>query len=528
MKLRTFLFLTPILLSAVTVQAQKYDAATLTGLTPDSGSLPLWSQPDGASRAALGQFARDCERGIFIAGSAETTHGTAWCISKKHRLLVTNAHVADLFHQGKGEMFAIPSGTSQVHRVARVLYHPGVRRWFKGNSEISIRSTDPTEGDIDPMSPDVAILELDADGPELTVEFLPATEAELRTLFAQPAAIYGFPGYDNEDWPKLGSKPAATFHDGVVSRIADFHLDPGAPFEELQNVQYTMTTWGGFSGSPVFLPNGRVCAIHNMGRKVKSGEVVQSMPHGIRVDCLLELLVHHKLEDRVPFAVEKKLVNVERWLQPDPRGDKVRADYAKARQLVKEAYNLIFIKEDYKLGVEKCDEAIALAPQMAIAHNRRAMGFFNYHFDFRDRLSNAEREKLLRQAEVSFRAAMKLEPTNAYYVIDFAKLHNTFGVLWGDDEQHSKALSIVTEMIDKGNLNEYALPSAISTRAVARANLGDREAARRDHDEAVRIAPPYSLPAILETRASFLEARGENAAARADRARAKELRSKLK
>jgi len=165
----------------------------------------------------------------------------------------------------------------------------------------------------------------------------------LKNLFAQEAALVGYPGTDTKSWPGLGEKVAATFHDGVISRITDFRQSPSAPPGELQFVQYTMATWGGFSGSPVFLPNGRVAAVHNMATSVKSksGEI-RAIPHGIRVDSLWELLVYHKLDDKIALKIDPGQVLLDRWLKPDEKGEKIRQDYAQAVALAAEGSRLVF------------------------------------------------------------------------------------------------------------------------------------------------------------------------------------------
>src|SRR5205085_1261535 len=147
-------------------------------------------------------------------------HGTAWVVSKEHRLLVTNAHVADIMHPG-GTMEAMLNGTSHSYTVAKAWYHPGVRRFLERDTSLSVRSADPADGPVDPISPDVAVLQLAAGGPELPAELPMATAGELAELFAQSAGILGFPGY-NTGWPAPGRKAAATFHDGVISRLTDF------------------------------------------------------------------------------------------------------------------------------------------------------------------------------------------------------------------------------------------------------------------------------------------------------------------
>jgi len=311
--------------------AQTDPAAKALGLTPDSGSLPLWTTGVPSARQQLGNVIRAQEAAVFLVGHPKVGRGTAWVISKKYRLLATNAHVADMHLQGGNKLLAIPSQSNQVYVVEKVWYHPGVRRYFKGDTTNSIQSTNRAEGPIDPHSPDVAVLQLAPEGPDLPVEFSMATPDDLKNLFAQEAALVGFPGTDTQSWPALGEKAAATFHDGVISRITDFSQSPSAPPGELQFVQYTMATWGGFSGSPVFLPNGRVVAIHNMASTIpnkKTGEV-RAIPHGIRVDSLWELLVYHKLDDKIAAKIDPRQVLLERWLKPDEKSEKIRQDYAK-------------------------------------------------------------------------------------------------------------------------------------------------------------------------------------------------------
>jgi hypothetical protein len=117
---------------------------------------------------------KSLKEGILLVGDPETGFGTAFVISRKNRLLATNAHVADVMKDA-GRMAGIRNGTSVLYEVDKAWYHPGVRR-FK-NSQFSVRSQNPADGDVDPNSPDVAVLHV-ADGPELPVEFSLATVAE--------------------------------------------------------------------------------------------------------------------------------------------------------------------------------------------------------------------------------------------------------------------------------------------------------------------------------------------------------------
>ena len=44
---------------------------------------------------------------VFLVGKPDVGTGTAFLISKKNRLLATNAHVADIFNKGTGEIWPI-------------------------------------------------------------------------------------------------------------------------------------------------------------------------------------------------------------------------------------------------------------------------------------------------------------------------------------------------------------------------------------------------------------------------------------
>jgi len=503
------------------------NAAKLLGQTREQGALPLFAKPPVDSRTALGQAARRMERAVFLVGHPDTGTGTAWAISKKHRLLVTNAHVADMFHMTNGKMLAIPSGTSQIHIVERVWYHPGVRRYLKGNQTLSIRSIDPGEGEVDPSSPDLAVLELDPEGPELEVEFPIAEPDEWNELFGQPTAMYGFPGHDTASWPKLGGKAAATFHDGMISRVTDFDLNVDAPAGELQFLQYTMSTWPGFSGSPVFLPSGRVAAVNNMARIVrtgpKEGEMRQSIPYGVRIDCVLELIVHHKLEEKVPFAIDKSKLSIERWLARDERSEKARADFARAEALVQEARKLVFVTNDFAAGETKANQAIELAPNLASAYYVKGMALMRFQVYNHDRLSTEASFELLESSRRLFLHAGQLNPAELYYARAVCAVLNNFGRVTGDTMHNEKALNVLNQLLTADNLTPSLRALILNSRGVAFNHLGDNQAALRDHNEAVRL---YPIPSILDDRASFHEVTGNSALARADRARAQMLRQK--
>jgi tetratricopeptide (TPR) repeat protein len=508
-------------------QAPKLDLPQLPGQA-DGRSLPVHTKPTADARQDLGQKARTTENGVFFVGARwregnneVSSHGTAWVISKKNRLLITNAHVADIYHQAGGRMIAIASGSEQVYKVAKVLYHPGVRRYLKG-AQLSVRSSDPRDGSIDPASPDLAVLQLTDDGPALKVEFPLATEEELATLFAQPVAIIGFPGHDNKTWPALGASVAATYHDGVVQRLTNFQMNPSVPPHELLFVQYTMATWGGFSGSPIFLPNGHVVAVHNMGRTERNGEVVRSIPHGIRADCVIELLVHHNLTDKMPFAIDKFKVRLDRWIKPDARTEKALADFARAQWLVEEAHSLVFAKEEHEKGWKKCTEAIDLVPNYAHAYRIRSAAFSYYYFKNYKTLPQKTASELVMRAFKDIEVAVRLEPSNPGYVLDLCLALNNIAYVTKTTEPSEKVLQTIEKLLTADNLTQDIRGNAMKERAGAYDRLGDIKAAWRDYNEAVRLNP--NEIGILEDRAIFLETRELGDRGRADRARVQALR----
>ena len=110
--------------------------------------------------------------GVVLLGRPNEYRATGFVISRKHRLVATAAHVADLAFLNGAPMQAVPSGTSVVYDVEGVYYHPAlVRNLDQG---LCARSTDPADGEVAFAGPDVAVLRLSRGGPELP------TECELR------------------------------------------------------------------------------------------------------------------------------------------------------------------------------------------------------------------------------------------------------------------------------------------------------------------------------------------------------------
>lgn len=488
---------------------------------PEGHVVPAWTKPDEQSRGSLGRAMRDSQKGVLLVGHPDVGLGTAWVLSRQHRLLVTNAHVADMMHLAKGKMFAILNTTAQSFDVKRVWYHPGLRRFPKGEAAVVVHSTKPTDGDVFPRSPDLAVLELSAEGPELPVELTMATPGELQVdeLFGQSAALLGFPGHDTNSWPEKGSKALATFVDGVISRVTDFQLSPDSPDNERQFLQYTMATFPGFSGSPVVLANGHVIATHNMSRTVASQPgATKTIPHGIRVDCLWELLAHHGLDAKVPLPVNKSTLNIARWLQDSPE----EINFRKAVVLVNQAANLVYQKQDFEPAAAKCKEAIALAPNYSRAYLIRAHASINYWFKYRRQLSMDQAKEQLSLAATNAREYVRVSSSDVSGYLLMASVLNNMGSLTKQHDYNRDALNLIDKVLSIDGLSNYDRADAHSKRGVALDNLDRDDEALREHNEAIRLAPKE--PVYYENRAEFWHYKKRPELEKEDYATAKKLR----
>lgn len=492
--------------------------------SPEKEGLPLWTRPDTRVQEDLGNVTRALSRAVLFVGNPTKGHGTAWVLSRKHRLLATNAHVADIL-AAKGKMVAIVNGTEQVHHVERAWYHPGVRR-LVGSGRLSIRSECPADGDIFPHCPDLAVLQL-GEGPPLTAELTMATPKEVEALFAQTVGMLGFPGHDlvelreggiRRTWPRLGEKAQATYHTGVISRLTNFRLSVNADPEDLQFVQHTIQNFGGFSGSPIYLANGHVVAINNSARAVEDRGARVVISYGIRVDSLWELLVHHGLDKKVPVPVEKSRLRIGRWLKLEEADEQFR----RAMKLVEEAAQLIDAQQDFVAGIKKCTEAIELAPDYPDAYRVRCAGLNNYYFYQRPGRDKAR--QILQQAATDADRYAKLMSTDPRALVCKVNTANNVVSLTRDKSLVKQALATLDKALTSDSWAKPQRAELHSLRGMCHFNLGDRMSAREDFNESVRLDPQNDL--LFDNRAQFWEAIGNDELADKDRARARAIRRK--
>jgi hypothetical protein len=441
-----------------------YEAAQPELLRPAPDELRM------AARQSLGA--------IVLVGHPQYARGTAFVISKKHRLLATNAHVADILAV-MGTMTALVNGQASPCTVDRVWYHPGIVR--KHDNCLAIQCQDPLDGPVMPPCADVAVLHL-ADGPELPAELPLATPEEIRDLFAQRVGVLGFPAYPSPRWPAAGEVPRPTFRSGSVSRLASFSDDEHCPPQQCQKVQHDMGTWSGFSGSPIFLANGHVVAIDTFLTVAASKDNTKpNLDFGVRVDCLWELFCHHHhLAGKVNCAVDPAALDLGRYQTADPK----QADLHTAIRLVHECDRLM-LDGQYVLAAEYCNQALHLAPAYSKAYQVHGEVLNEFVAVNRARLTGPQQRQQLQWAldDSKRYLAMSLDPAGVLdvYMRSIWLQSVTRGTL-----HDREAASAMTKLLDGELLTPQQRAYAHRIRA---ASTGYHDLALADLNEAIRLAP---------------------------------------
>ena len=488
------------------------------GLTKDSGSLPIWEQPTTEAAGRLSDQARRVSPSIMIIGHPNGGYGTGFVVSREHRLVATNAHVADIEYQA-GNLLAIPNGSSQVFRVDEVWYHPGLIRQNQDGQQF--RTADPAIGDVFSRSPDVAVLHI-AGNEELPEALALAHPDEIADLFAASIAMIGFPGHDTVHWPGIGEKAQATYREGVIARVTDFDNDANADPRDTQFLQHTMANWFGFSGSPMFLANGRVAALNNSAHSFRKGGLAVTIPFGIRVDCLWELLVFHQLDQKLSVPISYDELRLNRFEGEDPRIE----NYKVVEDLKTRATALSY-EGTYNEAASLLNQAIRRMPNDATAHSIMAEIQSEYALKTWGNAVQARRAGQLesytrhtRYAVQEAKKALQLDPADVSNILSLVTFERNLDLISRGPHERPQDRQLAAKVLELQGLSALNRSTAYSVYA-----QGYRSPAQSVPwlTKAIEAAPFF--PVEYENRAVTYDLLGQSSRAAADRRRAQELRT---
>jgi len=497
-------------------------AARLFAGEPRGG--PPAEQPADTQVGGLARAARDVRHAVLFVGHPDHGCGTGFVISKEHRLVATNAHVADIYF-GARELFAYANGSDRAYKVKSIWYHPGVAR--TPNVGLVVRSADPWDGDVYVRCPDVAVLQMEDDGAPFPDALPLAGAKEIDDLFGVAVGMIGFPSHDLTRWPGPGRPAGATFHQGMVSRVTDFAMDASAPPRLLQYVQHTVATFGGFSGSPLFTADGRVVAVHNAVRIAGEGGSSTRISQGVRVDALWELIAHHRLDAWLPLGMDRRDLSVERYLRPDPQTEK----YHRAVALASQA-NTLMGQKKYAEAVNRCNDAIAEQPAYGPPYLLRSRCYGEYWIAQQDAkaISAADMVKYAELALADAKRFVDIDSDNARAYVTYALAMTNYGHALNlrpgakpDYARSQAAAELMTKLLGLERLSDRVRASAHNCRAVARFHARDKDGALADYTAAIRLDPS---PGTYRNRARLWTVYGRADLAAKDWEQARQLEAK--
>ena len=256
----------------------------------DSRAPQPKTAPPGISREWA--MVADRLRPAIVVLGTDAVIATGFVISKKHRLVVTAGHVADLIH-GSRPVMAVCNNGKAFYSLSRAWYHPRVERM--GSNSIPVPSESPADGSIAATRFDVAVVQLSSDGPELTAELDIARDEEQLNLVGRAVGCLCFVPEDSMHFQ--GEETRALPIQFTVSKLISRTVAVDDPAIALNSqVCIASLPGAGTSGSPVFLPNGRVIGVVTSAMESRTTQVHVAS----KVATLRELIAYHHLTSLVP------------------------------------------------------------------------------------------------------------------------------------------------------------------------------------------------------------------------------------
>jgi tetratricopeptide (TPR) repeat protein len=455
---------------------------------------------------------------VAVEGSPhDELHGTGFVISRARRLVATTAHVADGIALRNERTFGILDGTSYRYRVERLWYHPGLVRVL--DMGLSVRSSDPNDGDPFLGGPDVAVVQLSAGGPEFPREMELADQAELGKLDGQVVGSLAYELAVDERRPSRTQNASAAFTSARIAKplLASSESKFWTRFYDSKLMLYNGEFGPGASGAPVFLPSGRVVGIVAGGETPTASDPI-SRDYGIPAQRLRELAGYHAI-DRARWKLAPDSASREDW-GPGPNIDRSR----KAARLAGDSEEPLHAR-DYRGAIRKCNEALALAPDYARALYQRGRIYTLYLLDHWSVLDPEQRLAFAIAASRDASRSVDLYPrSNLAHLFCFQAIIN---VAWAKSAHRMCTRAVAgLDALPKRPwpyppLSDDERAFLFNLRAQAHQFLGKLKEAEEDYALSIRADP--DVPWWYQMRAQFWEQLGRASLAKADRMKAEEL-----
>ncbi len=398
-------------------------------------------------------------------------------------------------------MMAILDGTTHMYKVNRVWYHPRMQREL--DRGLYVRSQDPKDGRVTLYGPDMAVVALTSEGPDLKDEVVLATEDELHSMLMAPIGVLGYGAKGGAHYWAI--PPAeASFSCSILARLTDGAWNSEAAFASRELLWYDIDLGPGFSGGPVFNEGGHIVGIATSGLPALDNCYIDQ---GFRIDCLRELIAYHKLDEHI---VEGDTIpRVDRRATPDPRLLELRH----AVSLVKKAVQLRSVGR-YGEATSLCDQALGVEPTYAAALLERSKEKLYYLALDWDKLKPTERASLSDTAYDDAHRAVELVPVwnEACIFMLQCAIYRTVATDM-PNEGYTEIASYATHILTRFGkpyflyqLTNWERAFALNVRAHAKGALGQSMEALVDYAESIEIDPEN--PRWYLNRAQFEESLG--------------------
>ena len=297
--------------------------------------------------------------------------------------------------------------------------------------------------------------------------------------------MYGYPAYNTK--AEEGQFAQATFVQGTISRLERLNgHSTDQQVEDRRRVVYAGPNYPGFSGSPIFLSNGRVVVINNAILRLQDGTKVA---YGMRVDALWDMLGHFQLADKIDNASETLPEPIFITTQ-NPQVEKLLT----AKKLIASAQEHQR-NRNWEAALEDLKQAETTADWYWAVYLTRAKlvdAYINV-----TTLSKEEQAKLYEASRSYFSKAAELHyksfNTHALPILlDFARQSINSARFGGNTEVLKEAIKI----LDDKNVLKVALEGEnaayfLALRATVKKDLDLLESALADIDEALRLQPNH-------------------------------------